>query len=313
MRPQDRKLAQQLETSLVSFDQKERPLFGIQNSLRRAVFLEQLLESIHRVKYIAVIGEREIDEGRADPNNDLFDPLKAAILHQRQGNIDEAFWMVFLFVHFGKHRRAGWRYAREIYGRLGDGLLWNWESTSTNPSGFREWLDFHQEELKRKDGPRGFGNHRKYESLEAYTSKGTGSVVESYVRWVDPPRTHQNLIDQSYEQSHCDPRRTFDNLYQSMQAVAQFGRMARFDYLTMIGKLGLANIEPGSVYLRNSTGPLAGARLLFGGDTMADFSAQDLDNWLVKLEDRLRVGMQVLEDALCNWQKSPDKFKAFRG
>jgi len=36
---------------------------------------------------------------------------------------------------------------------------------------------------------------------------------------------------------------------------------------------------------------------------------------LVQLEAELQIpmGMQVLEDALCNWQKSPDLFVPFRG
>jgi hypothetical protein len=77
----------------------------------------------------------------------------------------------------------------------------------------------------------------------------------------------------------------------------------------MIGKLGLANIEPPSTYVQGSTGPVKGARLLFGVRS----SAKQLDSWLIELDAQLHVGMQVLEDALCNWQKSPTKFKPFRG
>jgi hypothetical protein len=94
-----------------------------------------------------------------------------------------------------------------------------------------------------------------------------------------------------------------------MHVVASFGRLARFDYLAMVGKLGLAQIEPGSTYLQGSNGPLEGARLLFGKAA----SAADLDAWLLELESELHVGMQVIEDALCNWQKSPAEFIPFRG
>ena len=31
--------------------------------------------------------------------------------------------------------------------------------------------------------------------------------------------------------------------------------------------------------------------------------ASDLESWLAELSTILNVGMQVLEDALCNWQK----------
>ncbi|HEL3181859.1 TPA: hypothetical protein UME25_004033, partial [Stenotrophomonas maltophilia] len=31
------------------------------------------------------------------------------------------------------------------------------------------------------------------------------------------------------------------------------------------------------------------------------------------LDAEMKVGMQVFEDALCNWQKSPNKFVSYRG
>jgi hypothetical protein len=310
MKPKDRRLAQQLEASLHAFSRTKRPLVGIRDASSCEAFIEQLLESIHRVRYVFVIRERFLSNRRATPNDALFDPLKAAILHQRQGRIDEAFWLVFLFVHFGKHARAGWRYAREVYGRLGDAACWDWASISADPKGFRKWLHSHQDVLRREPG---FGNHRKYESLDAYSPGGTGAVVESYVMWVGPPRTHQALMDEAYWQADGDPRKAFDQLYRSMATVARFGRTARFDYLAMVGKLGLASIEPGSTYIQSSNGPLKGARLLFGGEKQAALSVMELDRWLVELDTELHVGMQVLEDALCNWQKSPKRFMPFRG
>lgn len=309
MRPRDRDLFRRLAVGLGSFDQKERPLPGIRDAANRTAFLEQLLESIHRVKFIEVLRGRTLSNRRADPNDELFDPLKAAILHQHQGNIEEVFWLTFLFVHFGKNARAGWRYAREVYGRLGGNDRWDWVRISANPAAFRAWLDAHQEDLKRPSVPRGFGNHRKYESLNACSPNGTGAVIESYVKWVGPPRTHSELVEQARRRSDGDPKRAFGDLYQSMKAVARFGRTARFDYLTMLGKLGLARIEAPSAYLQGATGPLRGAKLLFGSDE----DDTTLDEWLVALDSYLNVGMQVLEDALCNWQKSPAKFEPFRG
>ena len=59
--------------------------------------------------------------------------------------------------------------------------------------------------------------------------------------------------------------------------------------------------------------PFASARLLFTGDEMTSIGPADLDAWLIALDSDLDVGMQVLEDALCNWQKSPREFVPFRG
>jgi len=311
VRPRDRRLAKTINDRLLSFDQNETPLRGIQNPQVRSVLIEQILESVHRVNFVSQIRQRQISNRRADPSNELFDPLKAAILQERRGNIDEAFWLVFLFVHFGRNPKGRWRYAREVYGRLGQGGRWDWASVSRNPAAFRVWLDANQRNLRRPGVPGGFGNHRKYQSLSAYSHTGTGAAVQSYVEWVNPPRTHTQLMNSVCAQAGNDPQRAFDNLYRSMKAVTSFGRMARFDYLTMIGKLQLAPIEPGFAYLQDSTGPLDGARLLIG--RRSRLSARSLETILVDLNRRLNVGMQVIEDALCNWQKSPRRFVRFRG
>ena len=309
LRPGDRELARQIDERLTSFHLGNLSLHGIQNAKRRDVFVQQVIESIRRVDYVARVKEMEISERRANPNDELFDPLKAAMLFQRIGHVDEAFWMVFLFIHFGKHRTCGWRFARLVFGRLGSQYRWDWAATSTDPEAFREWLHSHKDQIRSPNVPGGFGNHRRYQSLDAYSNAGTGAAFQTYVEWIGPQRTHAAKIEQVLAQHQYSPRDAFRALYHSMASVASFGRLARFEYLAMLGKLGLARIEPDSAYLQGATGPLQGARLLFE----IQGSALQLDRWLVELEAHLGVGMQVLEDSLCNWQKSPDAFIAFRG
>ncbi len=316
MRPSDRQTAERLEAELLSFA-NTRPLLGIIAPAQREAFVEQLIESIRRIKYISVMLRRNLDPQRMDPSSSLFDPLRAAALQKRQGNVEEAFWLVFLSVHFGKHRATGWRLARDVYGALGTMPRWEWDRTSQDPASFRRWLAGNQAILHGGDGVRrAFGNHRKYESLDAASPDGTGAVIESYVRWVGPARSHHAIFQHAQVDAGGDPRGAFDQLYQSMRAVRRFGRTARFDYLTMVAKLGLASIEAPFAYVKNATGPKRGARLLFGGDVAAPISGPDLEKWLVELEAALTLGdqpMQVLEDALCNWQKSPTAFVPFRG
>lgn len=313
LRAKDKRLGQRLDAALQSFGRQRIRLPGIQSAANRGAFVEQLIESVHRIRYIEVIRLRDVNPLRANPASDLFDPLKAAIHYQRQGNIDEAFWLVFLSVHFGKNRRTGWRLARDVYGALGSAPIWDWPRVSSNPQNFRRWLAAHEATLQGGDGiARHFGNHRKYQSLDAHSGSGTGAAVESYVTWVRQPHTHGQVIQDAQDTVGTDPRAVFDFLYKSMNAVASFGRTAKFDYLTMAGKLDLAPIEPASTYMAGATGPLTGARLLFG---QPNASATDLNAKLVQLDARLKLsfGMQVLEDALCNWQKSPRRFVPFRG
>jgi Alpha-glutamyl/putrescinyl thymine pyrophosphorylase clade 3 len=309
-------LARRLEKELRAFDRRKRPLLGIRTSARRETFVEQLVESMRRIRYVFVIRDRALSALRADPSDPLFDPVKAAIVYEREGDIEESFWMVFMFVYFGKHSHAGWRLARDVYGRLGEGATWTWSQTHSHPGRLRKWLAAYQSILQGSDGiARHFGNHRKHETLSASSPRGTGRVVESYVNWVNTSGSHAQLVREAQQQANFEPRRTFELLYRSMAAVISFGRLARFDYLTMVGKLGLADIEPGSAYLTAATGPLRGARLLFGGHPRAALVPSLLDPWLIELEAALNLGpqgMQALEDALCNWQKSPEHFQSVR-
>ena len=288
-----------------------RSLIGIADRLAHETLVEQLVESVRRVEYIYAIRRRKLSQRNCDPGDELFDPLKAAILARRRGDSDEAFWLTFLFVHFGKHRRGGWTYIRGVYGRLGGRSRWDWKNVSSDPGAFRDWLHVNQEQVNSLPG--GFGNHRKYETLDAWSHQGTGAAVESYVRWVNPPRTHTERMNDALFRCGGDERDAFDVVYKSMQEVVRFGRTARFDYLCMVGKLGLARIEAGSPYMTGATGPVTGARLLFTGDRTAQIWPSTLNEWLIVLEADLGVGMQVIEDALCNWQKSPRKFVPFRG
>src|SRR5208282_6574722 len=102
----------------------------------------------------------------------------------------------------------------------------------------------------------------KYETLRPGSARGTGSVIQSYVAWIGANRGHSLLLDEARQAGGPDPKAVFDYLYRSMAVVTSFGRTGRFDFLTMLGKLRLANIEPGTPYLPGATGPLAGARLL---------------------------------------------------
>lgn len=299
---------QGLDRRLAKFEKEVTRLPGVKDNLRRHVFLRQLLDSVHRVRYIHVIRQRPVSPRRADPRDPIFDPIKAALYHAADGNLEEAFWCVFLFVHFGRHRIGGYRYAREVYGGRNEGYMWDWPSVAGDPEAFVRWANKNHKSVRKIAVPGGFGNHRKYESLSQL-----GKVVDSYVKWIAPPRTHSTLFAETIASSGGDSKRAFGKLYHSMVPIFRFGRTARFDYLAMVGKLRLAPITPGSAYLQGSTGPSRGARLLVADGHDSTATLRDLDALLVCLDRYLDVGMQAIEDSLCNWQKWPDEYHAFRG
>lgn len=311
MKMRDQARLARLDDALLAFSAERHPLPGVADAHRRRVLLEQLIDSLHRVEYPKRLIERSMSPRRADPlDAEYFDPIKAAAYHRSQGAHDEACWLIFLFVHFGARPAGNWRFIREIYGGLGE-HLWEWKRVSGSPSEFGEWIEEHTNVLRRPGPGGGFGNHRKYETLGA-----TERVVRSYVNWVGE-YGHAALFARAekvaVERGGDVPRTAFDALYHSMAAVWRFGRLAKFDYLSMIGKLDLAFIEPGSTYMEGATGPTSGARLLFAGDSAAEWPSGQLEELLHELEGALGVGMQALEDAICNWQKDPDRFIHFGG
>jgi hypothetical protein len=306
MWPSRKKLAEELRAGLQNYSHNIRPLPGVAAPARLESLVLQIVASTRRIDYTNHILGRPVDPARMDPNSDLFDPERAAVAYARDGKVDEAVWLIFLATHVGKRSKDGWRRLRDIYSGLGE-YTWTWARIAGDPSKFRDWLRLHRSSIGG-----GFGNHRKYESLDADSIQGTGQVVESYLEWIGPGRSHEQKFAGLVQAAGNDPETIFDAFYSDFQ-VRRFGRLGKFDFLALLGRLGLAPISPGSTYLDGATGPLRGARLLFGGSTSAPLGATDLDSWLQELGGELSVGMQVMEDSICNWQKSPDEFVHFKG
>jgi hypothetical protein len=287
-----------IRSVLTEYHQLTRALPGLEPDGALECYIRQLIDSKRRVRYVSVRSQRQISASRADPSSHLFDPLLAAIHHQRSGDSEEAFWLIYIFTHFGLSARTGWALARAVYGGLGQ-RCWSWHEITHNLTEFQDWIDDVAHIL-----PGGFGNHRKYESKHHI-----GRCMGSYVEWVRPFGSHAALI--AATSAVATTRRTphFQILYNSLDSVLRFGRTAKFDYLAMLGKTRLVDISPNSLYLSGSTGPIRGARMMFG----VQASARVIDAWLMELAAALGVGAQEMEDSICNWQKSPLRYKHFRG
>ncbi|WP_314102453.1 hypothetical protein [uncultured Stenotrophomonas sp.] len=308
MRNKDAHTLELIKQGLESFAVR-RDAPGIEDDAAIDSLASQIVESQRRINFVTTISERTISPLRCDPHSAMFDPIRAAVYMVQRGEIDEAAWLVFLATHFGHHVKDKWRLTRDVYGCLG-GEPWSWQAVSSNLKGFLRWLDESQGILGGDDGvKRRFGNHRKYTSRSATKPNGTGHAVTSYMGWVLGAGGHQALFDGALQRSFGDSGLAFDDLYAKMGAVASFGRIGRFDYLTMIGKTGIAPLSPPSPYLKGATGPLQGAKLLFGeGKKTGVYEAL-----MMELGNELGYNMQVMEDSICNWQKSPLAFKPFRG
>jgi hypothetical protein len=155
-----------------------------------------------------------------------------------------------------------------------------------------------------------YSNHRQYQSKAPEVIDRT---FRSFYDWQFSKGGFSQLIRAVHEAHGQNPTEAFDALYRSLDAVSGFGRLGKFDFLTMLSKLYIAPIEAGSTYLVGATGPLARAKLLFHNDRAYAVSAKVLQARVDVLDDYLSVGKQVIEDSLCNWQKQPDRYEYFRG
>ncbi len=304
MWPSRRTELQRLVTELTAA-RATQGLRGLPNIKTIDTLAMQFIASQRREDYYRLVQRSRIPSTRANPNNASFDAERAVAFHMQQGNIDEAGWLIFLMTYFARRPDSGWQRLQDVYGMLGAGV-WDWQSVTANPLGFNQWLTANWMHIGGA-----FGNHRKYESLRPDANRSMQRAVAEYRAWIGP-RGHAAFFAAAVVAAGNDPHTIFDYLYQKMR-ICSFGRLAKLDYLSLIGRYRLAPIEAGSAYLDGATGPGKGARLLIDGIPDSRRSNSDVQQELDVLDARLKVGMTVMEDALCNWQKSPDRFIHFIG
>jgi Alpha-glutamyl/putrescinyl thymine pyrophosphorylase clade 3 len=271
---------------------------GLRERTAAQRFADELAASMLHYRRI----QQGVFVGHTDVLQDGFNPIIEILRLQKTGESDEACWLSFLAVHFGwdwTPSDSTGKLVRLFYSKLGAGK-WDWATVASSPESVRPWLECNLGVFTRLS----FGNHRKHEHLAPAHRDGTPSVIASLVAWV-----RGNGHDSLYAAlakcvAGCAPDSAFDNVYRNF-AVRRFGRLGKFDYLSLLGNLGVLPIHPGHTYVVGSTGPRKGALLLIG-QKKGRLTRRVIEE-LEHLQRYLEVPAEVLEDALCNWQKRPRK------
>lgn len=285
-----------------NFEKTHHPIPGLQSAVRKDAFVRQLIDSIRDIEVCGIISRTSYHESFTDPQQMNFNPLKGAKYYFDAGNLDEAIWLVFLAIYFGKARPGKWNFLKAFYGGINSNFVWDWRTITTKKTEFDNWIGQEINVIKRQGK---FGNHRKRESLNNIVKS-----IETYFNWVGPSLSHQDLLDHAIRKKGKNPHDLFAFFYDTLSSVYRFGRMAKIDFLCMLGKLGIVLIEPGRPFINESTGPLAGARLIFGIHDKNDLESVSTD---FANELGCPFSMQIVEDAICNWQKSPTSYIRFTG
>jgi hypothetical protein len=307
-RIKDKKRFAEISALVDDFSDSILPLIGIDTQETRTVFLLQLIDSIRRIEFLQFTSMRAKSAKLYEPYSGSFDPFGGAAVLNKIGDIDNAYWLIFLATHFSKHKEDGWNLTEDFYGKFGEDGIWDWATVSLDPNAVHEWLEEIYPHKTSEGRSRRFGNHRKFETLKP-TNKGTGYVVKTYVEWILKYGSHQNLIRTVQQNVGQNPQDAYAFLYKELDEVAKMGRLGKFDFLCNLSNLQIAPIFPDKAYIVGSTGPFEGAKLLFG-DLM---NSHELDRACANLASHLKVSPQVIEDALCNWQKSREAYHYFRG
>jgi hypothetical protein len=268
------------------------PLPGLQLDQSRKRFVQLLCESWAQHSLVSSLYTQKFDS-YAEPNSNSFHPVLGILENYQKGERDEAIWLAFLSIHFGLELNT----IRLFYGKFGQGC-WDWKTVVKNPDQIRVFLQRNHGQL----GLLKFGNHRKYESNDPDKLIGTPNVIRSFVRWVIDNGTsspYDAFLKQvsraiSYEDA-------FDRLYRNLRVI-RFGRTAKFDLLALFGNLNILAVKPGHCYLRGATGPSYGAKLMVTGRRKGNLS-HNVEQVIMALQNHLGPPANVLEDALCNWQK----------
>ncbi|MGS1094080.1 alpha-glutamyl/putrescinyl thymine pyrophosphorylase clade 3 protein [Aquamicrobium terrae] len=299
-------------TKIGQINQHFGPLPGIATAPRRHCWAQQIVSSLRRISYTDTLLVRAVDSLRCVPYSGIFDPIRGVLYLHRNGHLDEAVWLTFILTHFGKHAVDEWKLAENVYGSFGVGPTWTFAEYTSNVAAFENMLAANQNNLENVNVSGRFSNHRKFESKKP---QEIAKTFRTFHEWQTEFGDFRERLIVTHAQVGQEPQATFDALYKSMRNVSRFGRgrLGRFDFLTMLGKLQIAPIFPGSVYLDKASGPLDGARLLLFGDRKHKITGKALEPRVDALDDILQVGKQVIEDSLCNWQKSPDAYVYFRG
>jgi len=267
---------------------------GLRSRPSREKFLRELQHSLKKYRALRI---RRFP-GSTDPSDPEFQPYLTILESAEAGGKEEAIWLSFLTTLCGPVSGDGarWESVRCLYGAFDGPARWTWDRVQARPESLRAWMTKHRDKVRRLR----FGNHRKYETHDPAKRGSTAAIVESYVEWVAKGGNGSQVG--IFEEAVRDrtPEAAFDNLFRRIR-VKRFGRTARFDWLCLVGNLGLFPLAPGLCYLRSASGPRVGAKRLFGSS-----GAQDVDGLEEKaaaLARALEVPLEVMEDTLCNWQK----------
>ena len=289
-----------IEQKLREFDTHIYPLPGLESGEALKSFASALCNAIDEV-LIASEPLGLVTSGEVfDYDSSKFDPLLTAMWHCNLGKIEEACWLLFLCSYFGKHPKKGWNFLRSVYSAFDGKIPWNWSQVSGRSEEFGNWLLFNQPELKKI---RGLGNAYKYYTFDRNKAIEMVAQIQSYIVWVKSKVNHVKLFGDIPDYHAIEPSASFQYCYQEMSVQTALKKSVQFDYLALIGNLGIARIQPGHLYLNDILLPKRGTKWLFDIKKSDKIPVSELNMRMSLLVNYLELpfGIQIVQKALGKW------------
>lgn len=271
---------------LASFGQDNPKLPPIFHLERMDYFSSLVADIANSFVGIFEIGRSTPPWKKGSPDIAGFDPLALAFAHNLRRDTGEACWLLFLSSYFGRHPKHHWDLLEKVYLGPGMGDGWTWENASADPVAFAGWLVENQPELSRHGN---MGRAHKYVSFGSYKAMKTAGDIQTYISWVINAGGHRELFPASALSEGGSPSHIFDRLYAAMNMQLRCKKAITFNYLSLLGILGLAGIEPARPYLSDHLPSKLGANWLFGGNAVPKRRANELEPIVTTLAHYLEL------------------------
>lgn len=303
-----------IKEHILEFDQNICKLEGLKSTAELDNFVEILANNANEIWLLSLLKHTILSDSNSNLDSDNFTPFTAALWNFQNNEIDEAYWLIFLQSYIGKNQKQNWNLLKGIYGSLDNENIWSWERVSRDVSVFQEWLIQNQPALNEKGS---LGEIHKYPIMDNHNAQIMAKDIGNYVSKILEFSGHDNFIASAIQINEGNPITAFDFLFQSMCENVTRNKIIFFNYLSYIGTMGMAKINPGSFYLSETSLVKRGARLLLlGTNKNQKPPLNEVDEIMISLSNSLKhpLGIFILHQTLSQWSKEKfwNKRKSFR-
>jgi len=261
------------------------------------ILANQTFDSIRRIQ-IYEIYEIRAREAVKEKKSFKYTSNPFVLAQRSDLSNQDKVWYIYLATYFGKSNKSKWElFNRATFHR--DGSIIKFNQIQADLDKYFKYLVSFDFFLNCN-----YSNHRKFTAKTLTGGNGVFKSMEYFVKNV-------GLYTPQYEID-------FHDMYLLSQKIPSFGRLAGFDFTSSLTKCGLNVKEPTSIYANHSTGPLEALELLLKltNNDVSKASQKklgiDLMDWFLK-NSKIYMTAQVLEDAICNWQKDTVKYIRYTG